>query len=427
MSDTADPTGFEGTRVNGQPSSTAPDGTARDVALPYAGFTWAEGAIIAGVCVLFTALMFVTALMSSCCAPSSRAEMMRGIFGRLSYLVLWALSAVPVFWACVRLRPRRVGWSRALAGHLLLAFLVAFAVEISQNNIFTGIAAIWPPSDSPDLSLGPAAVLSSLQFLGELVPYVIVLGIGLGRYEYLMSRKRRAEAERLEREAERLRAQLTAAQLAALRMQINPHFLFNTLHTISTMAGSHPEGVRKATARLSEMLRYALSTVDEQEVPLEKEVDMLESYLQIQKLRLDERLETHLEIEPGVRPALVPTLLLQPLAENAVKHGFQGSTAPGRLDVRIWRDEDDLVLRVADNGAGHSDAADAIAAAEAAVHSGDEHGLQNIAQRLEGLYGDEATLRFERSERGGIAVVIRLPFHTRTAERNLRVAAVAAK
>jgi sensor histidine kinase YesM len=242
-----------------------------------------------------------------------------------------------------------------------------------------------------------------------------------------MSRARRKRNKRLEREAEQLRAQLTEARLEALRMQINPHFLFNTLHTVATMAGSNPEGVRTATARLSEMLRYALSTSDQQEVPLGEELDILESYLDIQKLRLEERLITDLDIEPGTRRALVPTLLLQPLAENAVKHGFKGSDQPGRLVVRVRKDGGTLVLTVADNGAGLSaDSTPAEAASEAA-HSEEEHGLQNIAERLDGLYGDDASLDFERSAEGGLAVVIRLPYHTRETERDLRVSAVPAE
>ena len=342
-------------------------------------------------------------------------------------LLIWIPSLVPIFWACARLRPPRFGWGWVVAGHLALAFVITFLVEWGQNVLHSGIVNLWPPPESRSFTTNPLPLLTRFQFSGQLVPYLIYLIIGLGRYEYLMSRARRKRNERLEREAEQLRAQLTEARLEALRMQINPHFLFNTLHTVATMAGSNPEGVRTATARLSEMLRYALSTSDQQEVPLGEELDILESYLDIQKLRLEERLVTDLDIEPGTRRALVPTLLLQPLAENAVKHGFKGSDQPGHLVVRTRKHGGELVLTVKDNGAGLSaDSTPAEAASEAA-HSDEEHGLQNIAERLDGLYGDDASLDFERSAEGGLAVVIRLPYHTRETERDLRVSAVPAE
>ena len=396
-------------------------------ALPYAGFTWTEGAIIVGACVLFASLMFVTALTSTCCAPDSHADMMRGLFGRLSYLFLYALSTLPIFWVCVRLRPARVGWPTTVAGHLGVALAVAYGVELGQTNIYYTVASIWPPDDLHTLARGPIEVIQSLQFLGELVPCLIVWAIGMGRYEYLKSRQRRERTERLEREAEQLRARLTSARLEALRMQLNPHFLFNTLHTISTMAGRDPEGIQDATARLSDLLRYALSTADQQEVPLEEELDVLDSYLEIQKLRLGDRLSVSVDVDPAARRALVPTLLLQPLAENAVKHGFEGRDEAGHLSVTATREGDRLVLRVADDGCGVSDETlDALAAGGAP----DEGlGLGTLAERLDGLYGDAAALAFEASDGGGLCVRIRLPFRVDTPAggERLRAAGVVAE
>ena len=298
-------------------------------------------------------------------------------------------------------------------------------VEWGQANLYYGIAAIWPPDDLHDLATTPFAILARGQFLAEFVPYLIAWATGMGRYEYLKSRQRRARTERLEREAERLRARLTSARLEALRMQLNPHFLFNTLHTISTMAGRDPEGIQTATARLSDLLRYALSTADQQEVPLDEELDVLDSYLEIQKLRLGDRLSVSIDVEPAARRALVPTLLLQPLAENAVKHGFEGRDEPGHLVVEGAREGDALVLRVADDGCGVSDEAlDALGENGAADHEG--LGLENLAERLDGLYGDAATLSFETSAAGGLCVCLRLPFRTRATDDHLRAAGVVA-
>jgi sensor histidine kinase YesM len=290
-----------------------------------------------------------------------------------------------------------------------------------------GLIAVWPPPDPPENPFHPVEILTDLEFLNLLVPYSILIMIGMGRYEYLRSRARQKQADKIRREAEQLRSQLTEARLESLRMQINPHFFHNTLHTISTMAGRDPEGIRRATARLSDLMRHVLSTSDQQEVPLDEELDMLESYLDIQKLRLDDRLKVKFEIDSDTRRALVPTLVLQPLVENAVKHGFEGADETGHLVVRATRTNDTLVLEVVDDGSGlpENGSFPTDGASDSTV--GEEGiGLQNIAERLEGLYGEDAALDFERSEGGGLRVVIQLPFRAPEPDRNLRASGVVA-
>jgi signal transduction histidine kinase len=405
--------------------------------LPYAGFTWTEVGIIGGICVLLAAISFLTNLNSACCAPSTQAELFRSVASTLANSLLWALAALPIFWACVRLYPRTQGggmrgWGVVIGGHLLLAAVSTYAVGVGQHLTRAGILTFWPPSDPPDELFHPVEtpveVLTTLEFLGGLVPYVILLMIGLGRYEYLRSQARQQQAERIEREAEQLRSKLTTARLESLRMQINPHFFHNTLHTISTMAGRDPEGIRRATARLSDLMRHVLSTSDQQEGPLEEEMDVLESYLDIQKLRLGDRLTVTFDIDAEVRPALVPTLLLQPLAENAVKHGFEGADETGHLVIRATREGEQLVLAVADDGPGLNDAAPGENEIPSDPMDGTEGvGLQNISERLDGLYGDAASLDFEPSADGGLRVVVRLPYHTASAERTLRASGIVAE
>ena len=420
------------------PSSNGASSSARteleEPDFPYAGFRWAEVGAIGGICVLLATISFLVNLNSSCCAPSTTAEMYRSATKNLMVLLLWALAALPIFWSCVRLHPRTQGtglrgWMVVLGGHLLLAACIPYVVDVGQHVVRAGVVTLWPVSDPPDDMIHPVRILTDLEFLSGLVPYVILLMIGMGRYEYLRSHARQSQAERIEREAEQLRSKLTEARLESLRMQINPHFFHNTLHTISTMAGRDPEGIRRATARLSDLMRYVLSTSDQQEVTLDEEVDVLESYLDIQKLRLDDRLDVTFDIDPAARTALVPTLLLQPLAENAVKHGFEGADETGHLIVRAVREDDTLVLEVADDGAGLPENG------ESSVDGGrvsnptdvDEGvGLSNIAERLEGLYGDAASLDFERAQSGGLRVVIRLPFHTPESDDTLRASGVVA-
>ncbi|MFB6279314.1 MAG: sensor histidine kinase, partial [Salinibacter sp.] len=388
---------------NGTDASASPP-ELEEPELPYAGFTWMEVGIIIGVCVLLATITFLTDLNSSCCAPETQAELFRDAVRGLMMPLLWAGAALPIFWAAVRFHPRTQGtdlrgWGTVVAGHLLLAAAIPYVVEVGQHAVRAGVHALWPPPDPPEDSIfHPAQILFELEFLSGLAPYLLLLVVGLGRYEYVRSRARREQAEALEREAEQLRSQLTEARLESLRMQINPHFFHNTLHTISTMAGRDPEGIRRATARLSDLMRYVLSTSDQQEVPLAEELDVLESYLDIQKLRLEERLKVTIEVDPATRTALVPTLLLQPLVENAVKHGFEGADEAGHLQVRAAREGEALVLEVADDGNGLSDATGEPSEMGdgAAFRSGENsHGLDNIAERLDGLYGDAASLRFE--------------------------------
>lgn len=390
---------------------------------PDTGFSWFEVGLIAGVCLLLATISFLSTLNSPCCAPSTQAETIRSAGRTLSDFFLWGLVSFVILWACAQLRPRSVSWGVVISGHLLLAALIPFGVEVGQGAVRAGMMALSSSSsDACDCSaLDIWGILTGLEFLSKLGPYLILFVIGMGRYRYLQFQARQERSRRAEREAEQLRAQLNAARLEALRMQINPHFLFNTLNTVSTMAGTDPHGIRNATARLSDILRYALSTSDQQEVPLDEELDVLRSYLDLQKLRLGEKLTTSIDVEPGIRQALVPTLLLQPLAENAVQHGFRGDDRGGHLAVRARREKNDLLIEVADDGVGPSDE----------MHSGslpdDGRGLPNLTERLESLYGDAASLAFEPSSAGGLRVVVRLPFHTRPFGSNLRVAGVASE
>lgn len=388
-----------------------------------------------GVCVLLATITFLTDLNGSCCAPETQAEMFRDATRNLMVLLLWAAAALPIFWASVRFHPRTQGadfrgWGIVVGGHLLLAAFIPYLVDVGQHAVRAGIYTLWPPPDPPDASLfHPVQILLDLEFLSEFGPYVLLLVIGVGRCEYVRSRARRQQAENLEREAEQLRSKLTEARLESLRMQINPHFFHNTLHTISTMAGRDPEGIRRATARLSDLMRYVLSTSDQQEVTLDEELDVLESYLEIQKLRLGDRLEVTLAVEPEARSALVPPLLLQPLAENSVKHGFEGSDETGHLLIRAARADAMLVLEVVDDGPGlseHGVRASDNGRASAPENDGSGVGLRNIAERLEGLYGDAASLDFEQADAGGLRVILRLPFHTPESGRNLRTSGVVA-
>ena len=350
------------------------------------------------------------------------------VIGLWTRLHLWALLA-PVVLALFRWVDVRASWRRGLWWGLAIGVPVAAVHVALEQGVFTWAAftrqGVYPDfttsfvrAEPYDVEDWPLAVFLFRRFVADYFTYFILGALCFAHEHFVRSREQEAQAQAL-------RAELAQAQLQALRMQVNPHFLFNTLHTISTMAGRDPEGIQKATARLSDLLRYALSTSDQQEVPLDEELDVLDSYLEIQKLRLGDRLSVSVDVEPAARRALVPTLLLQPLAENAVKHGFEGRDETGHLRVQAAREDDRLVLRVADNGRGMSeeqlDALDADGATDEGL------GLGTLAERLDGLYGDAAALTFETSDGGGLCVRIRLPFRVRAPDERLRASGVVAE
>jgi two-component sensor histidine kinase len=240
--------------------------------------------------------------------------------------------------------------------------------------------------------------------LNHFVLYFAVLAAGFARDYFLRYRARLEESVRLQAETARLHAQLADARLGALRAQLNPHFLFNTLHAISSLVERDPRGVRRMIARLSELLRYTLEENTEQEIPLRQELAFLDRYLEIMRIRFQGALDVVVDVDPEVQEALVPNLVLQPLVENAVKHGVSKLEAAGRITIRARRDGDRTVMTVQDNGPGFGGAS---APGEEGV------GLRNTRERLEQLYGSAQRLTLRAVPEGGLLAEITVPFQTR--------------
>lgn len=320
---------------------------------------------------------------------------------------LWALATPFIFWMAARFGPGQSQITRMIPAHLGVGLMVALGVDLASDLLRV---YVFPTPFGPPNEFHPLWAITRFWFIDEVVVYGAVLATGFARIYYLREREREAEAERLAHEAQELEAQkaeleaqLSAARLEALRMQLNPHFLFNTLHAVSTLVGRDPKGVRRMIARLSTLLRYVLEENGQQEGPLSEEIEFLRGYLEIQEIRFQGRLDVDIDIESGVESALVPTLILQPIVENAIKHGTSEHPNVGRVTVRAWRTSGELVLEVADNGPGLD---------EPATHAMERGtGLANVQARLQGLYGSAQLLAFEASDLGGLKVTIRLPYH----------------
>jgi LytS/YehU family sensor histidine kinase len=183
-----------------------------------------------------------------------------------------------------------------------------------------------------------------------------------------------------------------------LRMQLQPHFLFNTLHTISALMHRDVKRADSMIAALSDLLRMSLRTTGTQEVPLREEVEFLERYIEIMSLRFGDRLVVTVDVDPAILDARVPTLLLQPLVENAIQHGLEPQVEGGRLTVTARRDDGQLVLEVTDTGAGLG----------GSTH-GSGFGLTQVRERLATLHGSGAGFMLEPAPPRGTRATIRLP------------------
>ncbi len=212
----------------------------------------------------------------------------------------------------------------------------------------------------------------------------------------------RQRAEARDKLALKLASDLHQSRLESLRLQLNPHFLFNTLNAVSAFVARDPEKADVLIDALSALLRASLEEHDD-EVPLARELELLDLYLTIEKARMGRRLQVELLVDAGLEAALVPPLLLQPLAENAVRHGIEPRTAGGKVTLTARRDGDSLRLAVIDNGIG-------LDSAQPAGRRG--IGLQNTAERIRGLYGTAAQFQIISPVEGGVRVELKLPYHT---------------
>jgi hypothetical protein len=349
--------------------------------------------LVAGAAILYVVLATVVAnrLLANLGPRPSR-----GLVQEIILLLLWAAVTPFIFWSAARFPVAGRRWLGPLAIHLGFATLFILLANLLVPPLAE--LALGRPVD-----IGALTRTGFLLFLGFYPVAIVVYAFILGIAHYLrLAAARRSDEIR----AERLRADLAEAELRSLRLQLQPHFLFNTLNAVGALilTGKHREAF-DAVGQLGELLRGILATEKQPEVPLRDELDLTEAYLSIESARLGDRLHATWDIAPETERAELPPLMLQPLVENAIRHGIARSASGGEIVVRSARSGDRLAIEISDNGPGPDRSA-----------GGSGIGLENTRRRLAHLYG--AAQRLELVRQGAWTHArIELPFKTRGPEQ----------
>lgn len=310
----------------------------------------------------------------------------------LTLVILWLGSVLPL--------EKRV-WARRISLHVLLSLCFGVARTGIEAVVYSHLAARW--GAGYEWAQEPGHTFKVLLIFGlhqAVIAYWFILVLQTAVRYYQQFQERAEAALRLELNAAELREQVTRAQLGALKMQLQPHFLFNTLNAIMGMVRTgEVQQAERALSRFSDLLRTVLDDMDAQEVTLERELDYLRLYLSIEQMRFSDRLVVRIEADPEVLDAAVPHMGLQPVVENAVLHGIGCRVGGGSIDVRAARTGERLHITVWDTGAG----------ARAGSMAGRGLGLANLRERLKQLHGAQAELQVECSD-AGCEVEMILPY-----------------
>ncbi|MFL6277024.1 MAG: sensor histidine kinase [Blastocatellia bacterium] len=354
---------------------------------------WLRAFFIIGVWTLFG--VFLASQSTLAFSRSVRPfSWQRILLVEMSFAYIWAALTPLVLWLAQRFPLERGRLTRSLTVHVLASIILGFATRAFRDLTFVYFVSGYDG----------ALPWTKLFFNGYLffdygtLLYWLMLLVSYATNYYRRYRTGEIRATRLE-------AQLAQAQLQALKMQLQPHFLFNTLHSISALVHKDPQAADKMIARLGDFLRLTLDSAGVQEVPLRQELEFLKSYLDIERIRFKDRLSVEMDIESQTLEARLPNLILQPIVENAIRHGIAPHIAAGRIEIAARRFNGSLQVQITDNGPG-------------LVTNGNNGrilkegvGLANTQARLQQLYGDDSRLDLANTARGGLSVTLEIPFN----------------
>jgi signal transduction histidine kinase len=310
----------------------------------------------------------------------------------------WYLFAAftPLIFRFVRRFPLTgADWARRIPSYAVVWLLLQVTIQVlyvaAERSIgLAGTLAGMEPHRHVLLYATKRAAFSLLVFAG-------IVAAAHAAMLYRRYRERELRAVHLE-------TQLARAELQSLRTQLQPHFLFNTLNTISALVHRDPDGAERVVSRLGDLLRLSLQTAARSEVALRRELEFLAGYVEIQQTRFRDRLTVTVDAEPEALDGVVPSLMLQPLVENAIRHGIEPRAAPGHVVVRAWRSAGRLTITVSDDGVGVP------AQGSPSPTAGNGVGLRNTRARLRQLYGTDHTFSVGPSADGGTVVLLEIPY-----------------
>jgi two-component system, LytTR family, sensor kinase len=318
------------------------------------------------------------------------------LYVQFTWSYLWALATPLVLFTASRIPIERNNWIRSSLVH------VPISIGLSVLVTAVGHLVLWLYWSRP---MGkPYSFVNMSRFV------VANFSEGIGIYLLIALTVYAVDYYRRYREGKdrtlQLEAQLSHAQLQALKMQLHPHFLFNTLHSISALLHKDVEAARKMITRLGDFLRLTLENSGSQEVTLRQEMEFLTCYLEIERIRFQNRLVTRMDLEPEALEGMVPNLILQPIVENAIRHGIAPRSTPGLIEIDAKHVDRLLRIQIRDNGPGIPEHRTSVNLFEKGL------GLANTQTRLERLYGTDHLFELRNSPEGGLIVTLEIPFHT---------------
>jgi sensor histidine kinase YesM len=320
----------------------------------------------------------------------------------LPYWFLWAALSPVVFQLTRRFPLER----KRLARNTVVHICACVVLSLAHRAVY--LLAGWLLHVAVYRQLASLSTVFNFLFFFNLqtgfMSYATVLLVAYAINYYRRHQQEELKISRLEAELAQAQLEVTQAQLQALKSQLQPHFLFNTLNSISTLLDEDTNAADEMLARLGDFLRLTLENSGAQEVTLQEELEFLRCYLEIERVRFQDRLEVRLRIAPDTLDARVPNLILQPLVENAIRHGIVARRGSGLIEIGARRDGETLRLRVKDNGPGLQAFGDA---PQTAPHG---LGFALTRARLERMYGARQRFQLADAREGGLEVTIELPF-----------------
>ena len=315
----------------------------------------------------------------------------------LSCAYLWMLLTPFVIHLAQRFPLEKNHIRRSFFVHLAIGVLLS----LFQLIVYTFVRKLLPGGLSGTLTSWQSFQnLLIATFHENILIYWSLLGLAQAANYYRRFRERERRAAQLELETAQLETQLTRAQLDALKMQLHPHFLFNTLNSISVLMQEDTTAANQMLMRLSDLLRLTLKNTARREVSLKQELDFLASYLEIERTRFQDRLRVEIKAEAATLDASVPNLILQPLVENCIRHAVAPKAAPSTIEIRAARRNGRLELVVRDDGAGLTET----------NNNPQGIGLANTRERLAKSYGADHRFELAPAAGGGLEVKISIPF-----------------